>query len=153
MTGFSSDSPTEVMIVQEKSAMELFIERSRFAKWMGIRITEQGEGSAKAVLDIRKEHLNSFGTVHGAVLFALADEAFAVACNSRGQIAMAIQITISYFQSVSEGPLTAVAAEASVNHKLGTYLIDIFDKNNEKIAHFQGMAYRKKETVEDLVRT
>lgn len=134
-----------------KDVMDRFIERSRYAKFLGIRVTEHGDGTAKAEMDIREEHLNSFGTVHGAALFSLADEAFAVACNSRGQVAMAIQISISFFRAVTEGPLTAVAKEASFNPKLGTYLIDILDKDGQRIALFQGTAYRKKETVEDLV--
>lgn len=136
----------------DQGAMDRFIELSHFAKHMGIRVTEHGEGTAKAVMDVRKEHLNSFGTVHGAALFSLADEAFAVACNSRGQVAMAIQVSISFFKSVTEGPLTAVVTEASVNPKLGTYLIDILDREGRRVALFQGTAYRKKETVEELVK-
>lgn len=131
--------------------MELFIERSHFAKHMGIRITEHGEGRAKAVMEIRDEHRNSFGTVHGAALFALADEAFAVACNSRGQVAMAIQISITYMKAAREGTLSAEAQEVSVDPKLGTYRIDVLDGDRNLVAVFQGLCYRKKETVEELL--
>jgi acyl-CoA thioesterase len=131
--------------------MELFIERSHFAKHMGIRIAEHGEGRAKAVMEIRDEHRNSFGTVHGAALFALADEAFAVACNSRGQVAMAIQISITYMKAAREGTLSAEAQEVSVDPKLGTYRIDVLDGDRNLVAVFQGLCYRKKETVEELL--
>jgi acyl-CoA thioesterase len=131
--------------------MEKFISRSEYAKLLGIRVTSHGEGRATAELDVKKEHLNSFGTVHGAVYFSLADEAFAVACNSRGQVAMAVQASISFFRPVTGGRLTAVAKEADVNPKLGTYLIDVLDGDGRPAALFQGTAYRKKETVAQLV--
>ncbi len=132
--------------------MEEFIGRSAFAAHMGIRVTEFGDGGAKAEMTVRPEHLNSFGSLHGAALFALADETFAVACNTRGQVSMAIQITVSYFRAVREGLLTAWAREVSSNPKLGTYLIEVTDAEKKPVALFQGTAYRKKETVEDMIR-
>ena len=81
-------------------------------------------------------------------IFSLADFVFAVASNSHGNIAMAINVSISYLKAATEGTLYAEAEELSVNPKLGSYRINITDHNNQLIAVFQGMVYRKKDTLE-----
>jgi acyl-CoA thioesterase len=125
--------------------IERFGSADRFAARTGIRLIEAGDGYAKATLDITEDHLNSVGTVHGGVLFTLADFVFAVACNSYGTIAVAINASISYFKAVTEGTLTAAAKEVSLQRKLSTYVIEVRDRENTLVALFQGMAYRKKE--------
>lgn len=141
--------PEEAM--PERNALDVFIDRSNFAKTLGIRIRKYGEGTAEAVMEVGKEHLNGFGTVHGAAIFALADEAFAVACNSRGQVSMAVQISISYLKAASGGELTATAREISSGPKLGNYQIEIVDGGKNLVAVFQGLCYRKKEAVESFL--
>ena len=118
-----------------------------FAKLVGSELLEISHGKAKAKLDINSSHLNSNGTVHGGVVFSLADVVFAVASNSYGTIAMGINVSISYFKAVKQGTLYASAEEISINPKLATYLIKISDDNNDIIALFQGTVYRKKDKV------
>ena len=88
-------------------------------------------------------HLNSHGTVHGGAIFTLADAAFALASNSHGIPAAAINASISYMKSARSGTLFADAVEYSKNPKLATYTVDVTDERGEKIAIFQGMVYRK----------
>ncbi len=123
----------------------LFSTNDTFAKQVGIELLEASKGKAKARLDITEDHLNSFKTVHGGVIFTLADFVFAVAANSHGTVAMAINVSISYIKAVTGGTLFAEAKEVSLNPKLGTYSVYITDESGDLIATFQGMAYRKKE--------
>jgi acyl-CoA thioesterase len=102
-------------------------------------------------MQVGKHHLNGVGTVQGGALFTLADFTFAAACNSHGTVAVAINCSISYVKAVSSGTLIADARETSLGGRIGTYTIDITNENGDLIAIFQGMAYRKKETMDNLV--
>ena len=122
-----------------------FIAKDSYAKYLGIEFVEFSEdtGTATAKLLIEDCHTNSLGTVHGGVIFSLADSVFAVASNSHDGLAMAINVSMSYFKSVTKGTLTATATEMSLNKKLATYLVDIHDDADNRIALFQGTVYRK----------
>jgi len=100
-------------------------------------------------MEIKNHHLNSIKTVHGGAVFALADLVFAVASNSHGTIAMGINVSISYLKAVKEGVIFAEAKEVSINPKLATYNVNVTDGSNDLLAVFQGMVYRKKDSLQD----
>ncbi len=131
--------------------MERFIDQDRYAQYLGVEICEWGEGYAKAKLELDRNHLNSVNTVHGGVLFSLADSAFSVASNSHGTVAVAIQVCISYFKAVSGGTLYAEAREVSRNPKLATYLIEVSDDTGSLLGLFQGTVYRKSARIEEVI--
>lgn len=124
-----------------------FYENDNFSNHVGVELLEVSEGKAKAKMDIKKHHLNSFGIVHGGAIFALADLVFALASNSHGNISMAINVSISYIKAATGGTLFAEGKEISINPKLASYAINITDDNSELIAVFQGMVYRKKDKI------
>jgi acyl-CoA thioesterase len=126
---------------------QLFSKNDTFAKYLGIELLEVSPGRAKAKLTITEQHLNSFKTVHGGLIFTLADFVFAVAANSHGTVAMAISVSISYLKAVIGGTLFAEAEEVSLNPKLGTYSVRVTDESGDIVATFQGMAYRKKDPI------
>ena len=95
---------------------------------------------------------NSAGTVHGGAVFSLADAVFSVASNSHGTLAMAINVSISYFKAAKSGTLYAEGREVSLNPKLATYLIDVKDEAGNAIALFQGTVYRKKESIGEILK-
>jgi acyl-CoA thioesterase len=119
------------------------ISKDQFAKFIGIKIISASEGKATGEMTIKKEHLNGAGTIHGGAIFSLADTVFGAASNSREGLALAINVSISYFKATSNGKLTAVAEEISLHKKLATYIIKIFDDDLNIIALFQGTVYRK----------
>ena len=123
-------------------------DKDQFAKSNGIKLIEASPGYAKASMEVTENHHNSVGIVHGGAMFTLADFAFAVASNSHGRVALAIDAEISFFKAVSIGTLTAVAKEISLNNKLGTYLVELINEKEESIAHFKGTVYRKKDTLD-----
>jgi acyl-CoA thioesterase len=132
--------------------LKKFVDKDHFAKHLDIEMLEYGKGTAKARMSLKSHHLNSAGTVHGGAIFALADAVFSVASNSHGTLAMAINVSISYFKAVSSGVLTATAEEVSLNPKLATYLIPVTDDKGNRIALFQGTVYRKKESIGEFVK-
>jgi len=132
--------------MDRETARKLF-SRDRYAALSGIEIVDAGTGYCSARMRIDDRHLNSVNIVHGGALFTLADLAFAVASNSRGQVALAINAHISFLQAVSSGTLTAVATEVEKPGRLGSYNVIITDDNNNKIAVFTGMVYRKNQKL------
>jgi acyl-CoA thioesterase len=128
-----------------------FFKRDLFAAKNDIEMVEIGPSSAKARMKVTSEHLNAVGTAHGGALFSLADFAFAMAANSGGQVTVAINVSISYFKAVSSGVLTASAREVSGGGRIASYTVEINDETGDLVALFQGMAYRKREMLSDLV--
>jgi acyl-CoA thioesterase len=90
--------------------------------------------------------------VHGGAIFSLADAVFSIASNSHGALAVAINVSISFFKATTKGTLFAEAEEVSFNPKLATYLITVSDDAGNKIALFQGTVYRKRDSIADIVK-
>ena len=128
--------------------LEAYFKKDTYAQLTGIRLLDVSEGKAKAMLAITEHHRNSAGTVHGGVIFTLADFAFAAAAHSHGTVAVAINSSISFFKAASEGMLYAEAREISIHPKLASYIVDVTNDKNDLIASFQGMAFRKKDMLE-----
>jgi len=120
-----------------------FSTQDLFAKHVGIELIEVEPGYAKTKMDIAPHHFNGAKTVHGGAIFTLADFAFAVASNSHGNMAMGINTSISFVKAVTGKTLYAEAREQSLNPKLATYTVHITNDDNEMVAIFQGMVYRK----------
>ena len=121
--------------------------RDRYAALSSIEIVSASKGFCTARMTIEDKHLNSVDIVHGGALFTLADLAFAVASNSHGQVALAINAHITFLRAVSAGTLTATATEVEEPGRLGTYNVIIADEDGRKVASFNGMVYRKNEQI------
>ena len=124
-----------------------FFKNDRFADCVGIELLEASEGSARAKMEIKDYHLNAVDIVHGAAIFALADLVFAVASNSHGNVAVAVNASISFLKAATGGTLFAEATEVSRNPKLASYTIRVINDSDDLIAIFQGMVYRKKDRI------
>ena len=122
------------------------MEQEPFAQFLGIKLMEIGEGTAKAEIEAKGGHmLNSHGTIHGAVIFALADYVFAAACNSYGKTAVGLSTTVNFISAAKKGDvLEVVALEEKRNNRIGWYKINVTCKG-ALIATMEAIAYRKKE--------
>ena len=129
-----------------------FVNNDHFARHLGIEMLDYGPGHARAKMEIGKDHLNSAGTVHGGAIFSLADAVFSAASNSHGTLAVAINVSISFFKAARSGTLIAEGREVSMNPRLATYLIDVKDQDGNAMALFQGTVYRKKDSIGDIVK-
>lgn len=136
-------------MIDTEKARNIF-NRDRYAKLTGVEIVEVGSGFCKARMKIEDKHLNAANVVQGGAIFTLADLAFAVASNSHGKVALSVNVHISYLQSVSSGVLYAAASEVGTPGKLGVYDVVVTDDRDQIIAKFNGMVYRKNQSVVDL---
>ncbi len=116
------------------------------ARTMGIKCLEVGEGSAACSMTVTEGMKNLFGTAHGGAIFALMDEAFQLACNTRGSASYALNVSVTYVAAARVGDsIRAVAREISTTSRTGVYEITAQRGDGALIATAQAVAYRKKE--------
>jgi acyl-CoA thioesterase len=126
-----------------KKVVDKMYDNDAFSQWLGIEILEISEGFCKLKMTIRKEMLNGFQIAHGGIAYSLADSALAFASNSHGRKSLSVETSISHTVSVNEGDiLMAETNEVSLSQKIGIYLINIKNQNEQEVALFKGTAYR-----------
>jgi acyl-CoA thioesterase len=114
----------------------------RAAQSMGIELVEVREGFAVVAFVVREDMISGHAIAHGGLIFALADTAFAYACNSRNRATIALQCTISFSAPGRLGArLTATARERFSGGRTGTYDVDVTDESGATIAFFRGTSY------------
>lgn len=107
----------------------------------GIEIEEAREGYARIAMVVRADMLNGHRIAHGGMTFALADTAFAYACNSRNLVSVAQHASIAFLAPAREGDrLIAEAKEISVAGRSGAYAVTVRNGKGEDIAVFQGFS-------------
>lgn len=111
----------------------------RASKATGMQVVAVGPGSATLTMRVRADMLNGHRSCHGGYLFTLADSAFAFACNSHNQRAVAQHCSITYLKPAFEDDLlSAVATECAVAGRTGLYDVTIRNQREELIAQFRG---------------
>ena len=79
---------------------------------LGMSLDHVAPGQATLTMELTGAMTNGHGTGHGGYIFLLADQAFALACNTYNQRSVAQHCSISYIAPVSAGDrLTAIARE------------------------------------------
>ena len=111
------------------------------SKWLGMKLLDIGPGRAVMSLTIEDRHLNGHGICHGGFIFALADSAFAFACNSYNRNALAMQNSISYLSPGRLGEeLTATASEVSLAGRTGIYDVRVVADDGRVVGLFRGIS-------------
>ncbi|MEL7125261.1 MAG: hydroxyphenylacetyl-CoA thioesterase PaaI [Pseudomonadota bacterium] len=122
-------------------------ERSAAAMWaadrasqgLGMTLTRIAPGAATFTLRVRDDMLNGHNLCHGGFIFALADSAFAFACNSYNQNAVAQNNQITYVAPASAGELlAATATEIHRSDRSGIYDVTVTGDMNRTVALFRG---------------
>ena len=107
----------------------------------GVEIDEAREGYARIRMALRGDMLNGHGTAHGGMVFALADTAFAYACNSRNLRTVAAQASIVFLEPAGEGDvLVAEAQERALVGRSGVYDVSVRTAAGRPIAEFTGFS-------------
>ncbi len=105
----------------------------------GVEIEEAREGYARIRMRLKAEMLNGHGMAHGGMIFALADTAFAYACNSRNVKTVAAQASIVFLAAAREGEiLVAEAQELALVGRSGVYTVNVSGEGGRAVAAFQG---------------
>ena len=113
------------------------------AQTLGITINEVKPGYAELQMTVRPDMLNGHAICHGGFIFALADTAFAYACNSYNKVTVAQGCDIDYLKPGREGDvLIAVGQERNRSNRTGLYDIAVSRAGGETIAQFRGRAFQ-----------
>ena len=106
---------------------------------LGMRIEHVAPGEATLTMEITDFMLNGHGLAHGGFVFALADSAFAFACNGYNQRTVGHQAAITYMAPGRLGErLTAVARELYRGRRDGIYDVQVTNDGGEQVAEFRG---------------
>jgi len=117
--------------------------KDSFSQWLGIELVDIKEGYSKIKMLVREEMMNGLNVVHGGIAFSLGDSAFAFACNSRNNLSLALETSISFLKPVFVGDtLIAEAKEIRNGRSTGVYLVEIKNQHEQLIALFKGTCYR-----------
>jgi acyl-CoA thioesterase len=108
--------PVEKMPV-EKMPVERMMATDAASRMLGIEVLGYGDGWARAQMTVRDDMVNGHGICHGGLIFALADTAFACACNSWGPVTVAAGADIVFVAPARLGDL--LVAEGRVRGRYG----------------------------------
>jgi acyl-CoA thioesterase len=110
----------------------------RASQGLGIAVGGVRPGRATATMTVTAAMLNGHGTCHGGFLFLLADTAFAFACNTRGEAAVASGADVAFLAPVAEGEvLVAEAVERVLRGRSGLYDVTV-RRGGETVLEFRG---------------
>lgn len=111
------------------------------ATTFGLVMEDAGLGWARCSMVVTEAMTNGHKVCHGGVLFSLADNAFAWACNSRNVIAFAQSAAISFISPARIGEkLTAHAREEAHEGRTGVYTVTVTAGDGRTVAVFQGLS-------------
>lgn len=106
---------------------------------LGIQITELTAGQAVTTMTITEQMINGHAITHGGYVFLFADTAFALACNSFGQTAVAAHADIRYLRPTHLGDtLTDVAQVRDRYGRNGICDVTVTGPGGVTVAEFRG---------------
>src|SRR5215813_8501092 len=112
--------PSATPTLADRTAADLY------ARWLGIELLDVRPGYCRAALTLAPHMVNLHGNPHGGAIFSLADFAFSGACNSHGEAAVALTVTIQFHVAARVGQrLVAEAREARQGKRAGFYTMTV----------------------------
>ena len=120
----------------------------RSSKALGIDIDIPAVGQAVATMAVRDDMVNGFGVLHGGLTFALADTAFAFACNAYNVQSFAASAQIEFLRPAMLGDvLRATAIEDHRGRRSGYYTVEVRNQQGELVALFRGRSAARSDTA------
>lgn len=119
--------------------------KDKASSGLGMRLTHISPGAAHLDMLVRSDMLNGHATCHGGMITALADSAFAFACNSYNELCVASGLSVDFLAPAFDGDmLTARAIEVSLSGRTGVYDVMVFNQKADCVAVFRGRSHRIK---------
>ena len=125
MTGADEAAQETAQETAQRSAAAMW-EDDRASQALGMEILEIGPGRAVLRMTVRDDMVNGHAIGHGGLTFALADSAFAFACNSYDRRTVASGAEIRFLAPTHLGDmLTATAVERTREGRQGVYDVEV----------------------------
>jgi acyl-CoA thioesterase len=131
-----------------KKVANLILKKDFASKSLGIELIDISPGKCQLEMVVKKNMLNGFGVCHGGIITTLADSAFAFACNSYNELALASSINVDFLKPANlDDKLIAIAHEINLSFRNGLYNVDVFNDSKELIATMRGRSVKKQKTT------
>jgi phenylacetic acid degradation protein PaaD len=129
--------------VSRRPSVDAMMAKDEASRALGIELVDQGEGWAVTRMRVRDDMVNGHAIAHGGLVFALADTAFACACNSFGPVTVAASADIVFVAPARAGDV--LVAEAVLRTRFGRAgLYDVTVRRDEDvIAEFRGRSHQQ----------
>jgi acyl-CoA thioesterase len=119
--------------------MREMMRRDQASAMLGMVVELDEPGRAVVSMTVREDMLNGFAITHGGLVFALADTAFALACNEDERVTVAGGADITFLKSTTAGQtLTATAVRKTRSGRTGLYDITVTDETGDAVAEVRG---------------
>lgn len=119
------------------------MQRDRASAALGMVVERDVPGESVVSMRVREDMTNGFAITHGGMVFALADTAFAIACNEDDGVTVAAGADISFLKATHAGQtLTAHARRRALSGRTGLYDVTVTDETGEVVAEFRGRSFR-----------
>ncbi len=123
------------------------VEEEPYAKLLNIRLKDVDEGYALCEMDYNEKMDNIHGIAHGGAIFSLIDEAFEISSNSYENVAVALNMNVTYIKAPKKNTvLRAESKEVHRTKKTASYYITVRD-DTDLIAVCQALVYIKDEKI------
>ena len=127
---------------------EAMYARDTASQALGMALEQVRPGYARLRMAVRADMLNGHGSCHGGMVFALADSAFAFACNSHDVVTVASGCSIEFLAPAQEGDeLVAEAEERFREGRNGVYDVNVRRGDGSLIATFRGRSASTSQSV------
>jgi len=127
---------------------DLMWDKDRASHALGIEIDIPAAGAALATMRVREDMVNGLDVCHGGLIVALADTAFAFACNAYGQVTVAASVHVEFLRPGRLGDeLVASAREDHRGRKSGYYTVEVRNQGAELVALFRGRSVATGESL------
>ncbi len=128
-----------------EAARDAMWRNDRASKALGMQVLAISPGAAALSMTVRDDMLNGHDICHGGLITALADSAFAFACNSYNEMTVASGFDVNLVAAGRLGDvLTATAQEVSKAGRTGVYDVTVRNQRGEHVAAFRGRSYTAK---------
>jgi len=126
-----------------ETTASLMYSQDRASRSLGMSIVEVRPGYACLKMTVREDMVNGHRLCHGGLIFALADSAFAFACNTYNAVTVASAAQIEFLLPGSLGDeLMAVAQERTRSRRSGIYDVTVSNQAGACIALFRGRSHQ-----------
>ncbi len=107
-----------------------------FGRMLGFRVSEWRDGFVRMEMDVRPEHLNRSGVLHGGIVSALLDTACGYAgtwCTKKGNLRWAVTVSLNtqFTGQARGGTLTTVGRKRGGGRKIYFASAEVLDESGQ----------------------
>jgi acyl-CoA thioesterase len=127
---------------------DFMLKNDKVASWLNVELLDFRKGYSRVRMTVRHDMLNAADVCQGGAIFSLADFSFALASNSYGKLALAVNASIDFLNPAFEGDeLTAEAVEVSRGGRMATYMVEVKNQDKVPVAIFTGQVFIKDKAI------